>query len=67
MADSEVGIRFRYFAIILFGAATVFGEEVNLHKGHGALVKAYTISLHHVHDLTNESVNGGCPNNVCMV
>ena len=52
---------FRYVSIILFRAAMVFGEEVNLHKGHGALFRAHILSLHHLHDLANESVSAGCP------
>ena len=42
---------FRYISIILFRAAMVFGEEVNLHQGHGALFQAHNLSLHHLHDL----------------
>ena len=42
---------FRHIYIILFRAAMVFGEEVNLHQGHGALFQAHNLSLHHLHDL----------------
>ena len=42
---------FRYISIILFRAAMVFGEEVNLHQGHGALFQTHNLSLHHLHDL----------------
>ena len=42
---------FRYISIILFRAAIVFGEEVNLHQGHGALFQAHNLSLHHLYDL----------------
>ena len=56
----------RYFSIILFRAAMVFGEELNLHQGHGALFQAQNLSLHHFHDLPNESVSAGCQTDVCM-
>ena len=55
---------FRYISIILFRAAMVFSEEVNLHPGHCALFQAHNISLHHLHDLRNESV-GGVAKNMC--
>ena len=42
---------FRYISIILFRAAMVFVEEVNLHQGQGALFQAHNLSLHHLHDL----------------
>ena len=42
---------FRHIYIILFRAAMVFGEEVNLHQRHGALFQAHNLSLHHLHDL----------------
>ncbi len=61
MADGEIGIRFRYFGIILFQATMVFGEGVNLLQGHDALVQAHYILVHHLHDLPDESVNAGCP------
>ena len=57
MADDKIGIRFRYFCIILFQAATVFGEGVNLVQGPDVLVQAHYILLHHFHDLPDESVN----------
>ena len=57
---------FHYITIILFRAAMVFGEEVNLHQGHGALFQAHNISLHHLHDLSNESVSVGCQKDLCM-
>ncbi len=57
---------FRYISIILFRVAMVFGEEVNLHQGHGALFQAHNLSLHHLHDLPNENVSAGCPNYLCM-
>ena len=44
----------------------VFGEEVNLHQGHGALFQAHNLSLHHLHDLPNEIMSAGCPKDVCM-
>ncbi len=51
---------FRYISIILFRVAMIFPEELNLHQGHGALFQAHTLSLHHLHDLPNESVSAGC-------
>ena len=42
---------FRHIYIILLCAAIVFGEEVNLHQGHGALFHAHNLSFHHLHDL----------------
>ena len=57
---------FRYISIILFRAAMVFGEEVNLHQGHVALFQAHNLSLHHLHDLPNESVSVGCQKDLCM-
>ena len=51
---------FRYFSVILFCAAMVFGEEVNLHQGHDALFQAHNLSLHHLHDQPNESVSAAC-------
>ena len=42
---------FRNISIIMFRAAMVFGEEVNLHQGHGALFQTHNLSLHHLHDL----------------
>ena len=66
MADGEIGIRFRYFGIILFQATMVFGEGVNLLQGHDALVQAHYLLSHHLHDLPDESVNAGCPIMVCM-
>ena len=56
----------RYISIILFRATMVFGEEVNLHQGHRALFQAHNLSLHHLHDLPNESVSAGCPKDLCM-
>ena len=47
---------FRYFSKNLFRATMVFGEELNLHQGHGALFQAHNLSLHHLHDLPNESM-----------
>ena len=44
---------FPYFYLILFRAAMVFGEEVNLHQGNGALFQAHNLSLQHLHDLPN--------------
>ena len=57
---------FRYTSIILFRAAMVFGEVVNIHQGHGALFQAHNLSLHHLHDLPNESVSAGCQKDECM-
>ena len=57
---------FRYFSKILFRASMVFGEELNLHQGHGALFQAHNLSLHNLHDLPNESVSAGCPKYLCM-
>ena len=57
---------FRYFSKNLFRASMVFGEELNLHQGHGALFQAHNLSLHHLHDLPNESVSAGCPKYLCM-
>ena len=57
---------FRYNSIILFRAAIVFGEELNLHQGHGALFQAHNLSLLHLNDLPNENVSAGCPKDVCM-
>ena len=59
MANGEINVRIRYFAIILFQADMVFGEGMNLHKGHGQLVQAHSQSLYHLHDPSNESVNAG--------
>ena len=57
---------FRYFSKNLFRASMVFGEELseelNLHQGHGALFQAHNLSLHHLHDLPNESVSAGAQN-----
>ena len=44
---------FPYFCLILFRAAMVFGEEVNLHQGNGELFQAHNLSLHHLRDLPN--------------
>ena len=57
---------FRYFSKNLFRASMIFGEELNLHQGHGALFQAHNLSLHHLHDLPNESVSAGCPKYLCM-
>ena len=57
---------FRYFSKNLFRASMVFGEELNLHQGHGALLQAHNLSLHHLHDLPNESVSAGCQKYLCM-
>ena len=65
--DSRLFIAaFRYFSKNLFRASMVFGEELNLHQGHGALFQAHNLSLHHLHDLPNDSVSAGCPNYLCM-
>ena len=40
--------------------------RVNLQQGHGALFQAHNLSLHHLHDLPNESVSAGCQKDVCM-
>ena len=66
MADGEIGIRFRYFGIILLQAAMVFGGGVNLLQGHDALVQAHYILVHHLHDLPDESVNAGFSIMMCM-
>ena len=66
MADGEIGIRFRYFGILLLQAAMVFGEGVNILQGHDALPHAHYILLHHLHDLPDDSVNVGCPILLCM-
>ena len=59
---------FRYFSKILFRASMVFGEEVNLHQGHGAnLFQAHNISLHHLHDLPNESASAGYPQDLHLI
>ena len=57
---------FCYFSIILFRAAMVFGEELNLNQGPVAMFQAHNLSLHHLHDLPNESVSAGCPNDLCI-
>ncbi len=61
---------FRYFSKNLFRGSMVFGEELseelNLHQGHGALFQAHNLSLHHLHDLPNDSVSAGCPKYLCM-
>ena len=66
MADGEIGMRFRCFGIIVFQAAMLFGEGVNLLQGHDALVQAHYIVLHHLHDLPDENVNAACPIMLCM-
>ena len=66
MADGEIGIRFRYFGIILLQAAMVFGGGVNLLQGHDALVQAHYILVHHLHDLPDESVKAGFSIMMCM-
>ena len=43
------------------------GEELNLHQGHGALFQAHNLSLHHLHDLPNESVSAGCPKDLHLI
>ena len=53
MADSETGIPFGHTLV------------PNLRQGYGALIQAHTISLHHLHDPSNKSVNAGCANIVC--
>ena len=57
---------FRYFSVILFRVAMVFGEDVNLHQGHGALFQAHNLSFNHLHNLPNESVSAGCPKDLYM-
>ena len=66
MVDGEIGIRFRYFSIILFQAAMLFGEGMNLLEGHDALVQAHYLLWHHLHDLPDEIGNAGCPIMLCM-
>ena len=56
---------FCYFSVILFRAAVVYGEEVNLYQGHGMLFRAHNLSLHHLRDLP-ESVSADCPTYLCM-
>ena len=34
-------------------------------QGHGPLVQAHNLSLHHLHDLPYESVHAGCPIILC--
>ena len=57
MADGEIGIRFRYFAMILFQTIMVFRRmsEPPSIQGHSPLVQAHNLSLDHLHDLLNES------------
>ena len=57
---------FRYFSIILFCAALVFGEDVNLHQGLGALFQVHNLPLLHLHYLPNECVSAGCSKDLCM-
>ena len=68
MADGEIGIRFRYFAMILFQTIMVFGEWVNLlqFKDTSRWFRHTISSLHHLHDLPNETVHGDCPIILCM-
>ena len=68
MADGEIGIRFRHFAIILFCAAMIFIEGVNLHQGHGALVQ--TTQTHVYMDDLSQSLNcckTGCVSGEIMI
>ena len=46
---------FAIFGIILYQAAMVFGEVVNLLQGHDALIQAHYLLLHHLHELPKES------------
>ena len=39
----------------------VFGEAVHLRQWHGVLVQTHDLPLHHLHDLSNESVNDDWP------
>ena len=59
-------MRIVFNGIILFQAAMVFGEVVNLIQGHDALIQAHYLLSHHLHELPNESVNAGCSIMLCM-